>query len=94
MSAQLAAARFRCGRIVCTANILAQVRNEDILEGIKRHQAGEWGDVDEHDRTKNELALAQGLRLWSVYHTGGGIKFWIITEADRRATTILLPEDY
>jgi len=94
VSAKLAAARFRCGRIVCTAGILAQVPNEDILAGIKRHQAGDWGDVDEPDRTKNELALTQGLRLWSAYHAANGVKFWIITEADRSSTCVLLPEDY
>jgi hypothetical protein len=94
MSAKLAMARFRVGRIVCTANILAQVPNEDILEGIKRHQAGDWGDVGEQDGAKNELALKQGLRLWSVYHTTAGVKFWIITEADRLTTTVLLPAEF
>jgi hypothetical protein len=66
----------------------------DILEGIKRHQAGDWGDADEQDRTKNELSLKQGLRLWSVYHTSNGVKFWFITEAKRSRSTVLLPEDY
>jgi len=65
----------------------------DILEGNKRRQAGDWGDVDEQDRTKNELSLKQGLRLWSVYHAGSGVRFWFIIEADR-SYTVLLPEDY
>jgi hypothetical protein len=50
--------------------------------------------VDTHDRTANERALIEGTRLWSVYHSAAGIKFWLITEADRSHTTVLLPEDY
>ena len=94
MSATLATAKFRAGRIVCTPGLQAQVSDEDILAGIKRHQAGDWGGVDEQGRTQNELAIAQGLRIWSIYRTGAGVTFWIITEADRRATTVLLPQDY
>lgn len=87
-------ARFRIGKIVSTANALEQLTREDILRAIGRHQAGDWGDVSEDDRTKNELALKQGQRLWSVYHAANSRKFWLITEADRRTTTVLLPEDY
>jgi hypothetical protein len=87
-------AKFRLGKIVSTPSALDQLKQDDILLAIQRHQAGDWGDVDEHDRTKNELSLTQGLRLWSVYHAGSGVKFWLITEADRSHTTILLPEDY
>ena len=87
-------AKFRCGKLVTTPNALAQLTREEILMGIGRHQAGDWGDVDEHDRQANERALIERTRLWSVYHTGNGTKFWIITEADRRSTTILLPKDY
>lgn len=56
--------------------------------------AGDWGDVDEHDRKENEFSLTRRLRLFSVYHTESGVKFWMITEADRRITTLLLPRDY
>jgi hypothetical protein len=87
-------AKFRLGKIVSTPNALDRLTQEDILLGIQRHQAGDWGDVDEHDRTKNELSLKQGFRLWSVYHAANGVKFWLITEANRRVTTVLLPEDY
>jgi len=94
MSAKLALAKFKLGHIVSTPNALAHITNEDILVGIGRHQAGDWGDVDEHDRQANERALIERTRLFSVYHAANGIKFWIITEADRSATTVLLPEDY
>lgn len=87
-------ARFRIGHIVSTPNALAHLTQEDILLGIQRHQAGDWGDVSEEDRQENELSLKQGFRLLSVYHAANGVKFWLITEADRSATTVLLPEDY
>ena len=87
-------AKFRCGRMMTSANALSRLSNEDILRGIGRHQAGDWGDVSEEDRQKNELSLQKGFRLWSVYHDANGVKFWIITEADRSATTVLMPEDY
>ena len=87
-------AKFRLGHIVSTPNALSQLTQDDILMGIQRHQAGDWGEVDEHDRQENELSLKQGFRLLSVYRAANGVKFWIITEADRSATTVLLPEDY
>ena len=87
-------AKFQIGQMVATPNALGQLTQDDILCGLQRHQAGDWGDVDEHDRQENELSLKNGFRLLSVYHAASGVKFWIITEADRSATTVLLPEDY
>jgi hypothetical protein len=87
-------ARFRLGHIVSTPNALAQLTNEDILKGIQRHQSGDWGDVTAEDRLANDQSLVEGTRILSVYHAANGTKFWIITEADRSITTILLPEDY
>jgi len=87
-------AKFRLGRIVSTPHALEVLPNEDILTAIARHQAGDWGDVDSHDRQANERALIEGTRLFSVYHAGNGPTFWIITEADRSITTVLMPEDY
>ena len=87
-------AKFRLGKIVSTPNALNQLTPEDILRAIGRHQAGDWGDVDEDDRRENELSLQQGLRLFSVYHSAAGVKFRLTTEADRSSTTVLMPEDY
>ena len=87
-------AKFRLGKIVSTRNALDRLTQDDILIAIGRHQAGDWGDVSEHDRTQNELSLKQGHRLWSAYHAADGVKFWLITEADRSHTTVLLPENY
>lgn len=87
-------AKFRLGKIVSTPNALDRLTQEDILLAIGRHQAGDWGNVDTHGHAANERALVEGTRLWSVYHAGNGVKFWLITEANRRLTSVLLPEDY
>jgi len=87
-------AKFRLGRILSTPNALAHISNEDILNAIQRHQGGDWGDVNAEDSTANDRALIDGSRVLSVYHAADGVKFWIITEGDRSATTVLLPEDY
>jgi len=87
-------AKFRIGRIVSTPHALECLTPEDILMGIQRHQAGEWGDEAAEDRKANDLALLEGTRIFSAYRTTNGRKFWIITEADRSRTTILMPEDY
>ena len=94
MNAKFLPAKFRLGKIAVSQNALAHLTQDDILLGIQRHQAGDWGDVSEHDRQENELSLKEGFRLWSVYHATNSTKFWLITEADRSATTVLLPEDY
>jgi hypothetical protein len=86
--------KFPLGQTVITPNARDQLHPEDVLEAMKRHSAGDWGDVDDHDRQENEHSLANTLRLLSVYHDRNRVKFWIITEADRSATTVLLPEDY
>ena len=86
--------KFQLGQIVATPNALVSINSEDIATAMRRHASGDWGEVDEHDRQENELSLREGFRLMSVYRDRNGTKFWIITEADRRVTTILLPEDY
>jgi hypothetical protein len=87
-------AKFPPGEILATPNALAHLSQADILPAIGRHLRGDWGDVDSEDREANERALLDGTRLFSVYHAENGTKFWIITEADRSVTTVLLPEDY
>jgi len=87
-------AKFRLGRIVSTPGALERLTQEDVLHGIQRHQAGDWGDLDDEDRQANDQALISGTRILSVYRATNGTKFWIITEADRSSSCILLPEDY
>ena len=92
------ASKFPIGKLVMTRGIQAQIIEKEaeylhwIMSCIDRHAKGEWGDLDEEDKQENERALKQGGRLMSVYKDRGTI--WIITEADRSATTILLPEEY
>ena len=90
----VSAAKFPLGRTVATPNALSMLTPDDILHALARHQSGDWGDMCEEDRNENNLSLEKGFRLFSVYHAKNGVKFWIITEADRSVTTILMPEDY
>jgi hypothetical protein len=87
-------AKFRLGRIVTTPNALSKLPEADMLHAIMRHQAGDWGSLDKHDWDANECALLHGGWLFSRYENSAGVKFWIITEADRSHSTILMPEDY
>lgn len=67
---------------------------EDLELALRRHAYGDWGDVPPEDWEENELSLKEGYRILSSYTDRLGIRFWIITEADRSATTILLPDEY
>ena len=89
-------ARFPPGQIVATPGALAALEESgespDVF--LKRHLTGDWGEVDDHDRRENELSVIQGFRLLSAYTLSNGTKLWIITEADRGATTLLLQSEY
>jgi len=61
---------------------------------VPRHAIGDWGELEPTDVAENEYSVANGFRLLSSYQTNVGEKLWIITEADRSATTLLLPEEY
>lgn len=86
--------KFSLGQIFCTPGIFSEVSLDAVTLALMRHQTGDWGDICEEDAQENELALEQGFRLLSVYHSENKIRFWIITEADRSVTTILLPNEY
>ena len=95
------AAKFPLGRLATTPGALeamaASGQTPDFF--LARHQAGDWGEVNEKDRQLNEAALVQGDRILSAYRTLKGVKVWVITEAaddngHRAATTILLPDEY
>ena len=86
--------RFDLGRIVMTRDALASLTLKDVNTALRRHRACDWGDVDPEDQVENDFSLTRRLRLISVYYAEDATKFWIITEADRSATTILLPEEY
>lgn len=87
--------RFPLGTIVTThgADRLLQRHNHSPLWYLARHQCGDWGHVPPDDAKANEDALLSGARILSAF-TVEGYRLWIITEADRSATTLLLPEEY
>lgn len=86
---------FALGQVVSTSNALrfAEAEQIDLLALLARHHTGDWGDVCEEDRESNEEALVMQLRILSSYQFAKD-SIWIITEADRSVTTILLPSDY
>lgn len=64
------------------------------FEFLERHAAGDWGEISAGDQAENELSLQEGFRVISAYRLRTGVEIFVITEADRRYTTILLPEEY
>jgi hypothetical protein len=86
--------KFELGRVIITANALQTVNSDDVLTALNRHITGDWGELDTEDRQENDSALLHGGRLLSAYRDGKGVRFWIITEAARQTTTVLLPDDY
>lgn len=87
-------AKFQLGTFVITARAKEAVPMEEWLVSLRRHASGDWGDLCPEDKAINERALLQGQRLLSVYKTKLGVRYYIITEADRSVTTVLLPDDY
>ncbi len=89
-------AKFPLGRIVATPGALDALMH--VGQGpwrlLARHQSSDWGELSEEDKRENELSVQQGFRILSAYTLRTGVKLWIITEADRSVTTLLLPEEY
>ncbi len=83
------------GRVLATPGALETIHDagEDPFAYLARHATGDWGDLCAFDRRQNEIALRDGYRVFSSYNIPAG-RVWIITEADRSVTTILLPEEY
>lgn len=88
--------KFPIGQLVATPGALAAMSeaNQTAMHFISRHITGDWGECCEEDRQANEDALVQGERLLSVYRTAKNVKLWVITEADRSSTCVLLPDEY
>ena len=89
-------AKFLLGQLVATPGALAAISqaNQDPVELLSRHQHGDWGEVPEEDKQENEFSVLNDLRILSAYTLTTGVKIWILTEADRSVTTILLPSEY
>lgn len=89
-------ARFPLGQTYITpgAEEALMMAGQTGIEFLRRHMSQDWGELSDEDVRENELSLKEGFRLLSAYRTAKGQKLWIITEADRSATTILLPSEY
>jgi len=87
---------FPLGQIVATPGALDALAKAEQHPGdfLSRHLSGDWGELCKEDQKANQEALEADLRLMSVYVTRNQTKLWIITEADRSVTTLLLPEEY
>lgn len=85
---------FTLGKVVATQGALAATTHEERQTFLFRHQTGDWAEMDQEQRAQNWLAYLNDLRIVSTHKTLDGKKVWIITEADRSVTTILLPEEY
>lgn len=91
--------KFSLGQLLMTRGVNDQVAENEafakfVMNNLKRHANGDWGDLCSEDKAENELSLNEGYRLLSAYETDGLPKIWIITEADRSATTVLFPDEY
>jgi hypothetical protein len=93
---------FNLGQLVATPGALEAVQPHRILEYLQRHASGDWGCIDPGDAAENNKATHEGTRILSVYPIDpakpckghGDNCVWIITEADRSSTCVLLPEEY
>jgi hypothetical protein len=90
----LSNARFPLGFLGVTQGARAAVASGELADALSRHVRGDWGLVDAEDWQTNDRALVEHARLLSTFDTAAGRRFWIITEADRSSTTVLLPEEY
>jgi hypothetical protein len=89
-------ALFPLGQTVATPGALLALEDAGDSPAVflARHQSGDWGEVCPEDQQENDLSVRQGFRILSAYRTSKGVKLWVITEADRSVTTLLLPDEY
>jgi hypothetical protein len=87
---------FELGQLVGTPGALRalQEAEQDPLELLARHVTGDWGELDDEDKKENDFSVEHGFRILSALTVSTGVKVWVITEWDRSATTILLPDEY
>jgi hypothetical protein len=90
------AAHFPLGRLFLTPGVIEALEEagQEPFEFLRRHQSGDWGDLGSEDKRENEFSVTRALRILSKYHTVKGEALYVITEADRSSTTLLLPSEY
>jgi len=88
--------KFEMGNVVATPGALEALESAGVhaYELLYRHVSGDWGEVDAHDAAENDFALGKQLRIVSAYTLNTGVTVWIISEADRSSTCLLLPSEY
>ena len=88
--------KFPLGRVVATPGALTALEeaNQNPFEFLARHQAGDWGELCKEDKEENEFSVQNGFRILSAYRTRNNVKLWVITEADRSSTCLLLSQEY
>jgi hypothetical protein len=96
VSAPQAEHKFRVGQVVGTPGAIAALgaAGESASKYLDRHVVGDWGDLDADDKRANDEAIGDEGRIFSAYILPTKVKIWVITEADRASTCILLPEEY
>ncbi len=89
-------ALFNLGKVVATPGALDALARSSQSPGefLVKHSRGEWGELDDHDTQANQTAIREGGRILSSYQTRQDESLWVITEADRSSTCILLPSEY
>lgn len=85
---------FQLGAFYTTPGAQQALDPDEIVTALSRHARGDWGEVCDSDWKENDFSVEQGYRILSSYTSRRGEKVWVITEADRSATTVLLPEEY
>jgi hypothetical protein len=88
--------KFPLGQVVATPGALEALRQagDEPLLYLVRHQSGDWGEVCEEDAKENEFSVENGFRILSAYTLKDDTRIWVITEADRSSTCLLLPSEY
>jgi hypothetical protein len=86
--------RFELGEFSQTSGVAAAFSGEILSRHLERHARGDWGELEPEDRDANERAIEMGDRIMSAFVVDGVGRLWIITEADRSRTTVMLPEEY
>lgn len=91
----IAVEKFTLGRVVVTPSARDALTSsgEDVGVLLNRHATGDWGGVDPEDAVENEIAVQFGLRVVSIYSTCLNYRIYVVTEADRSGTTVMLPEE-
>jgi hypothetical protein len=87
---------FDLGQLVATPGALAALEKtgQNAMEFLSRHFTGDWGDLPEEDKAENQFSLEKGFQILSSYRTNANDKIWVITEANRSHTTLMLPDEY